>query len=180
MSLIFNLSGVISPFSSNSILSTYQPGEFIFQWPIFLPFQTVHGVLETRIQTWFVIPFSRGLPFFFLNSPPWPMHPGWPCIAWFIASLSYTKLWSTWSFYLGFCDCGFCSGACWIVFLASSVCSLREENKRPMQAFWWQPRWQSRQTCPHLLLQEHQNWNWLLNNNWLEDVGTYQRKIHYI
>ena len=39
----FIVSGAISPlFSSSSILGTYQPGEFIFQYPIFLPFHTVH------------------------------------------------------------------------------------------------------------------------------------------
>ena len=40
----FILSGVISPLISSSILGTYWPGEFIFQWPIFLPLHTVHGV----------------------------------------------------------------------------------------------------------------------------------------
>ena len=54
------LSGVISPLISNSILGTYQPGKFIFQCPIFLPFHTVHGVLKARIVRWFAIPFSSG------------------------------------------------------------------------------------------------------------------------
>ena len=53
-------SGVISPLFSSSTLGTYQPGEFIFQCHIFLPFQTVHGVLKARILKWFVIPFSSG------------------------------------------------------------------------------------------------------------------------
>ena len=35
---------------SSSILGTYQPGEFIFQFLSFLPFHTVHGVLKARIQ----------------------------------------------------------------------------------------------------------------------------------
>ena len=56
----FILSGVISPLISSSILGTYWPGKFIFQWPIFLPFHTVHGVLKTRILKWFSIPFSSG------------------------------------------------------------------------------------------------------------------------
>ena len=56
----FILSGVISPLISSSILGTYQPGEFIFQCPIFLPFHTVHGVLKARILKWFAIPFSSG------------------------------------------------------------------------------------------------------------------------
>ena len=43
-----------------SILGTYQPGEFIFQCPIFLPYHTVHGFLKARILKWFDIAFSGG------------------------------------------------------------------------------------------------------------------------
>ena len=53
---LFILSGVISPF----ILGTYQPGKFIFQCHIFLPFHTVRGVLKARTLKWFAIPFSTG------------------------------------------------------------------------------------------------------------------------
>ena len=52
----FIFSGVISPLISSSILVTYQPVEFIFQYPIILPFHTVHGVLKARILKWFAIP----------------------------------------------------------------------------------------------------------------------------
>ena len=41
-------------------MGTYSPGEFLFQYPIVLPFDTVHGVLKTRILKWFAIPFSSG------------------------------------------------------------------------------------------------------------------------
>ena len=34
---------------SSSILGTYQPVEFLFQYPIILPFHTVHGFLKARI-----------------------------------------------------------------------------------------------------------------------------------
>ena len=47
---------------------------------------------------------------FYQNSPPWPVCLRWPCTAWFIASLSYTRLWSTWSLSLAFCGCDFHSG----------------------------------------------------------------------
>ena len=57
---LFILSGVISPLISSSILGSYQPGELIFQCPIFLPFYTVHGVLKARMLKWFAIPFSSG------------------------------------------------------------------------------------------------------------------------
>ena len=53
----FILSGVISPLISSSILGTYRPGEFLFQYPIILPFHTVHGVLKARTLKWFAIPF---------------------------------------------------------------------------------------------------------------------------
>ena len=56
----FILSGVISPLISSSILGTYRPWEFLFQYPIILPFHTVHWVLKARIVKWFAIPFSSG------------------------------------------------------------------------------------------------------------------------
>ena len=48
----FILSGVISPLISSS----YQPSEFLFQYPIILHFHTAHGVLKARILKWFVFP----------------------------------------------------------------------------------------------------------------------------
>ena len=54
--LPFILSGVNSLLISSSILGTYRPGEFLFQYPIILPFHTVHGVLKARILKWFAIP----------------------------------------------------------------------------------------------------------------------------
>ena len=37
-------SGVNSPLISSSVLGAYRLGEFLFQYPIILPFHTVHGV----------------------------------------------------------------------------------------------------------------------------------------
>ena len=54
---LFILSGVICPRISSSILDTHQPEEFIFQCPIFLPFQAVNCVLKARNLMWFAIPF---------------------------------------------------------------------------------------------------------------------------
>ena len=48
------------PLISSSILGTYRPGAFPFQYPIILAFHTVHGVLTARILKWFAIPFSSG------------------------------------------------------------------------------------------------------------------------
>ena len=56
----FILSKVISLLISSSILGTYQPGEFLFQYPIILPFHSVHEILKARILKWFAIPFSSG------------------------------------------------------------------------------------------------------------------------
>ena len=50
--------GVYSNSCSSSILDTYRPGDFFFQYPIILPSHTVHGVLKARILKWFAIPFS--------------------------------------------------------------------------------------------------------------------------
>ena len=52
---------------------------------------------------------------------------GWPYVAWLIVSLTYTRLWSTWSVWLVFCDSGF-----------HSVCPLRDKDKRLMEASWWE------------------------------------------
>jgi len=59
------------------------------------------------------------------SSLPWPVHLGWPYTAW----LSFTELdkaVSMWSVWLIFCDCGF-----------HSVCPLIDNDKRLMEASWW-------------------------------------------
>ena len=60
-------------------------------------------------------------------------HPSWVALhglAWLIVSLSYTRLWSMWSFWLVFCDCGFLSGDHGIVVLTFSVCPLMDEDNK--------------------------------------------------
>ena len=47
------------------------------------------------------------------NSPPWPVHLGWPYMARLIVSLTYTRLWSMWLDWLVFCDYGFSVSALW-------------------------------------------------------------------
>ena len=46
---------LISPLISSIILGTYWPGEFIFQCPIFLHFQTIHGF--SKQEYWSGLPF---------------------------------------------------------------------------------------------------------------------------
>ena len=45
---------------------------------------------------------------------------------------------------------------------------------------WERIRWWSRRTCAHLLLQELQNCNSLLNNHRQENIGSHQEKIPHI
>ena len=105
----FILFGVISPLISSSILDTYLPGEFLFWYPIILPFHTVHGVLKARILKWSAIPFSRGP---HSVRPSTMTQPSWPHTAW----LSFTELDKTvvlWSDWLVFHDYGFSVSALW-------------------------------------------------------------------
>ena len=51
----------MSPLVYSSILGTYQPGEVIFQCPVFLPLHTVDGILKTRILKWFAIHRGRSI-----------------------------------------------------------------------------------------------------------------------
>ena len=51
----------------------------------------------------------------------------WPYMSWLIVSLSQTRLWSMWSDWLVFCDCGL-----------HSVCPLMEMDKRLTEASWWE------------------------------------------
>ena len=55
-------------------------------------------------------------------------HPTWrPYTAWLRVSWSSTRLLSMWSDGLAFCDCG-----------VHSVCRLMDEDKRVMEASWWE------------------------------------------
>ena len=74
-----------SPLIAGSIVGTHRSGDFIFQCPIFLPFHTVS--FETRILTWFAIPFSSG-PHFLRTLHHDHVHLGWPYTTWFTLSLN--------------------------------------------------------------------------------------------
>ena len=77
----------------------------------------------SRQEYWSGLTFP--LTTFCQNSPPWPICLGWPCTAWLIVSLREIRLWSMWSDWLVFCDCGF-----------HSVCTLMDNNKRLLEASW--------------------------------------------
>ena len=55
------------------------------------------------------------------NSPPWPIHLGWPYMAWLIVSLNKTRLWSMWSVWPQ--GCGQCDQfSVNVVFILSALC----------------------------------------------------------
>ena len=93
---------------------------------IFLHFHTVHAVLKARLLESLPSPVDH---FFCQNSSPWPVHPRWSHTVWLPASLSYTKLWSMWSFWLAFYDRSFHSGGCGNAVLASSVSPLMNGDR---------------------------------------------------
>ena len=59
-----------------------------------------------------------------------PFRLGWPHRAWFAVSLGWTRLWSTCSVWLVFCDCG-----------SHSVGPLMDQGKKLMEASWWESLW---------------------------------------
>ena len=102
------------------------------------------------------------------NSPPWPPGLGWPCTAWLVASLSYTRLWSMWSFWLVFCD----GGSLWAMVLKFLFL---------LSALWWM---RIRDLCRipdgrdwlwgKLLLALVGTWEW---KNWLLKLSIQKTKI---
>ena len=94
---LFILSGTISLLCPSSILDTYQPGGLIFWCHIFLLFHIVSQSSRSK-NTGVVCHSLLQWTTFCQNSPLCPICRGGPCTAWLIASLNYTRLWSTWSF----------------------------------------------------------------------------------
>ena len=107
----FILSGVISPLISSSILGTYWPGESIFQYPIILPFHTVHGVLRQE--------YRSGLPFpspvdHNLSDLSTMTHSSWVAPQAWLSFIELDKavvlVWLDW---LDFCEYGFSVSSLW-------------------------------------------------------------------
>ena len=78
----------------SSILDTFQPGGLIFRCDIFFAFYTVHRILNGKYTVVVCFSFLYWITFC-QNSPLWPIHLGWPCMAWLIASLSYASPFAT-------------------------------------------------------------------------------------
>ena len=86
----FILSGVISPLISSSILGTYQPGEFIFQYPIFCLFVFCLFILFMRFlrqEYWGGLPFPSPVDHILLEFSTMTRL-RWSYTAWLIVSLS--------------------------------------------------------------------------------------------
>ena len=106
-----------------SMLSSYWPGEFIFQCPIFSPFHTVLGVLKARMLKWFATPFSMD---HILSDLSTMTRPSWAALHGMAHHLiELARLWSMCSVWLVFCSCGF-----------YSVCPLTDEDKSLVEASW--------------------------------------------
>ena len=115
---LFILSEVISPLISSSILGTYQPGEFLFQCPIFFAFSYCSWGSKGR-NTEVVCHSLLQWTTFCQNSPPWPVCLGWPYKAWLgFIELDKVSVWSDW---LVVCDCGFRLSALWCPLSALTV-----------------------------------------------------------
>ena len=54
------------------------------------------------------------------TSPSWPVHLGWPHMAW-LSFIDLDKLWSIWSDWLVICHCGFSLSALWCPLSAPTV-----------------------------------------------------------
>ena len=92
--------------------------------PIFLPFIVFMGF--SRQEYWSGLPLPSPVDHV-LSELSTMTRLGWPYTEWLIVSLSQTRLWSMWSVWLVFCDCGF-----------HSVCPLRDKDRRLMEASWWE------------------------------------------
>ena len=79
---LFILSGVVSPLTSSGVLGTYRPAGFIFQCYVFTFSYCSWGSQgkNTKVVCHCLLHWNT----FSQNSPPWPIHLGWPYRAWLI------------------------------------------------------------------------------------------------
>ena len=114
----------ISPLFSSSILSPTNLGSLSFGVLIFCLF--ILFMVFSRQECWSSLLCPSPVDHVLLELSTMT-HPSWVALhGMLIVSLSYTKLWSVWSFWLVFCDFGF-----------HFVSPLMDEDKRLTQAPWW-------------------------------------------
>ena len=130
---LFIPSGAISPLFSSKILDTYWPGWFISQCHIFCLF--ILFIRFLRQECWSHLPFHFPMEPIFSELFTMTHH---FCVALHSMTHSFIELgnemcgacdplWSMWSLWLVFCDCGF-----------HSVCPLMDGDKRLVQTSWWE------------------------------------------
>ena len=90
---LFILSEAISLLFPNSIVDAYQPGGAHLSRSYLFAYSDCsrgsHGK-NAEVFCHSLLQWAT----FYLNSWPWPVCLGWPCMAWLILSSSYTRLWS--------------------------------------------------------------------------------------
>ena len=89
---LFILSGVISPLFSSGILGSYQPGEFIFQCHIFLPFHTREFMGLSWQEYWSGLQFPSPVDHIFSELST-ITHSSWVALH----SMAHSQDWSRWS-----------------------------------------------------------------------------------
>ena len=107
----FILSGVISPLISSSILGTYWPGEFLFQYPIILLFIMFMGF--SRQEYWSGFPFPSPVDHILsdlstMTCPSWVGPRAW--LSFIELDKAVVLVWLDW---LVFCEYGFIVSALW-------------------------------------------------------------------
>ena len=120
---LFILSRAISPLFSSSILCIYQSGGLHLSVSCLFVFSYYSWCSQGKNAEVICHCLLQWTTFY----QTWLICLGWSYTAWLIVSMSYRRLWSMWSFWLVFCDCGF-----------HSVCPLMDEDKRLVQASWWE------------------------------------------
>ena len=90
---LFILSGPISLLFPSNTLDTFWPGGLIFQCHLFTFSYCSWGSQgkNTGVLCHSLLQSTT----FCQNSPLWPIYLGWTCMAWLIASLRYTSLFTT-------------------------------------------------------------------------------------
>ena len=116
---LFILSGVVSPLFSSSILGTYQPEEFIFQCPIFLPFLLFMGF--SRQEYWSGLPFPSLVDHILSELSTMTRQSLVGLHRDGLVSLSKARLWSMWLDQLVFCGCAFNLSVLWFPLSASTM-----------------------------------------------------------
>ena len=140
----FHLSGVISPLISSSILVTYWPGEFLFHYPIILPFHTAHGV--SRQEYWSGLPYPSPVDHVLSDLSTMPACLGWPHRAWLCFIELDKAMVLVWLDWLVFCEYRFITRwstpkSDWLYSLQPKMEKLYTVSKKKTRSWLWLRPW---------------------------------------